>query len=237
MRHHLSLNRLFEIQERPCTDPGFGSYWTCNLNAPSGEKRPRKRGRHAQKDDAEDDRPAPKKKSTPRHAAKNTKMSEAPSTSILPDAGDDRSLRTCQVSSTRSSGDDEDAEMRSIGDSEEGVDEGQKVPAANNPFSLSLVTAFTTPVDRIASLENEMATLRRQCSDTTTLSLQLSDSLRETQAEISRAKGAVLETERMFEEESARRSEATRIAEEREISRRILEEELRSLRASMHDSM
>lgn len=127
--------------------------------------------------------------------------------------------------------------MRSIGDSEEGVDEGQKVPPANNPFSLSLVTAFTTPVDRIASLENEMATLRRQCSDTTTLSLQLSDSLRETQAEISRAKGAVLETERMFEEESARRSEATRIAEEREISRRILEEELRSLRASMHDSM
>ena len=27
------------------TDPGFGSYWTVNLDAPPGTKRPRKRGR------------------------------------------------------------------------------------------------------------------------------------------------------------------------------------------------
>lgn len=45
MRHHLSLNRLFERQPRPVTDPGFGSYWTVNLAAPPGTKRPRKRGR------------------------------------------------------------------------------------------------------------------------------------------------------------------------------------------------
>lgn len=45
VRHHLSLNRLFERQPRPATDPGFGSYWTVNLNAPPGTKRPRKRGR------------------------------------------------------------------------------------------------------------------------------------------------------------------------------------------------
>lgn len=45
MRHHLSLNRLFERQQRPATDPGFGSYWTVNLEAPPGTKRPRKRGR------------------------------------------------------------------------------------------------------------------------------------------------------------------------------------------------
>ncbi|ETW86676.1 hypothetical protein HETIRDRAFT_307860, partial [Heterobasidion irregulare TC 32-1] len=31
VRHHLSLNRLFERQPRPVTDPGFGSYWTVNL--------------------------------------------------------------------------------------------------------------------------------------------------------------------------------------------------------------
>ncbi|KAI0066549.1 winged helix DNA-binding domain-containing protein, partial [Artomyces pyxidatus] len=30
VRHHLSLNRLFERQPRPVTDPGFGSYWTVN---------------------------------------------------------------------------------------------------------------------------------------------------------------------------------------------------------------
>ncbi|KAG9314136.1 hypothetical protein JVU11DRAFT_4921 [Chiua virens] len=45
VRHHLSLNRLFERQPRPATDPGFGSYWTVNLSAPPGTKRPRKRGR------------------------------------------------------------------------------------------------------------------------------------------------------------------------------------------------
>ncbi|EPT03534.1 hypothetical protein FOMPIDRAFT_1115920, partial [Fomitopsis schrenkii] len=33
VRHHLSLNRLFERQPRPATDPGFGSYWTVNLDA------------------------------------------------------------------------------------------------------------------------------------------------------------------------------------------------------------
>ena len=46
MRHHLSLNRLFERQPRPPSDPGFGSYWTVNLDAPPGTKRPRKRGRN-----------------------------------------------------------------------------------------------------------------------------------------------------------------------------------------------
>lgn len=52
VRHHLSLNRLFERQPRPVTDPGFGSYWTVNLLAPPGTKRPRKRGR-ANKDAVE----------------------------------------------------------------------------------------------------------------------------------------------------------------------------------------
>ena len=41
----MSLNRLFERQPRPVTDPGFGSYWTVNLEAPPGTKRPRRRGR------------------------------------------------------------------------------------------------------------------------------------------------------------------------------------------------
>lgn len=40
------MNRLFERQPRPATDPGFGSYWIVNLDAPPGTKRPRKRGRN-----------------------------------------------------------------------------------------------------------------------------------------------------------------------------------------------
>lgn len=46
VRHHLSLSKLFERKAKPVTEPGFGSYWTVNLNAPPGTKRPRKRGRY-----------------------------------------------------------------------------------------------------------------------------------------------------------------------------------------------
>lgn len=44
MRHQLSLNRLFELEERPVSLPGQGGYWRVNLSAPPGTKRPRKRG-------------------------------------------------------------------------------------------------------------------------------------------------------------------------------------------------
>ncbi|KAJ7651678.1 hypothetical protein DFH06DRAFT_1094753 [Mycena polygramma] len=65
VRHHLSLNRLFERQPRPATDPGFGSYWTVNLAAPPGTKRPRKRGRpnkdaKPKKDDPPEEGPSTK---------------------------------------------------------------------------------------------------------------------------------------------------------------------------------
>ncbi|KAI0312988.1 hypothetical protein OF83DRAFT_1143441 [Amylostereum chailletii] len=65
VRHHLSLNRLFERQPRPVTDPGFGSYWTVNLDAPPGTKRPRKRGR-AQQRPPEQGVPGVKKRGRPR---------------------------------------------------------------------------------------------------------------------------------------------------------------------------
>lgn len=43
MRHNLSLNRCFEKESRPITEPGKGSYWTVNPNAPEGNRRIRKR--------------------------------------------------------------------------------------------------------------------------------------------------------------------------------------------------
>jgi len=65
VRHHLSLNLLFEREARPVTDPGVGSYWTVNLSAPPGTKRPRKRGRKDTIDDA-DPPPPPRKRGRPR---------------------------------------------------------------------------------------------------------------------------------------------------------------------------
>ncbi|KAG5720539.1 Forkhead box protein J3 [Termitomyces sp. T112] len=68
VRHHLSLNRLFERQPRPVTNPGFGSYWTVNLSAPPGTKRPRKRGR--QNKEGRNGSPLPpKKRGRPRKSA------------------------------------------------------------------------------------------------------------------------------------------------------------------------
>ncbi|KAJ7170146.1 hypothetical protein C8R46DRAFT_1091291 [Mycena filopes] len=71
VRHHLSLNRLFERQPRPATDPGFGSYWTVNLAAPPGTKRPRKRGRpnkdaQPKKNDAVEEGPSKPRRGRPR---------------------------------------------------------------------------------------------------------------------------------------------------------------------------
>lgn len=65
VRHHLSLNLLFEREPRPVTDPGVGSYWTVNLDAPPGTKRPRKRGRKDANDDS-DPAPPPRKRGRPR---------------------------------------------------------------------------------------------------------------------------------------------------------------------------
>ena len=47
VRHLLSLYRMFKKQPRPVQDPGFGSYWTVDISATPGTKRPRKRGRQA----------------------------------------------------------------------------------------------------------------------------------------------------------------------------------------------
>ena len=66
VRHHLSLNRLFERQPRPVTDPGFGSYWTVNLQAPPGTKRPRKRGRPQREVNGDSESVPVKKRGRPR---------------------------------------------------------------------------------------------------------------------------------------------------------------------------
>ncbi|EAU92528.2 hypothetical protein CC1G_06539 [Coprinopsis cinerea okayama7 len=90
VRHHLSLNRLFERQPRPVTDPGFGSYWTVNLSAPPGTKRPRKRGRGNKDANASQNNaaqigaaavasPAPIPASTPIHGPPSAVLHQGPS--------------------------------------------------------------------------------------------------------------------------------------------------------------
>ncbi|KAI5121298.1 hypothetical protein M0805_003767 [Coniferiporia weirii] len=70
VRHHLSLNRLFERQAKPVTEPGFGSYWTVNLDAPPGTKRPRKRGRQSKNIPASTCDPEPIRRGRPKKCPK-----------------------------------------------------------------------------------------------------------------------------------------------------------------------
>ncbi|EPQ60262.1 hypothetical protein GLOTRDRAFT_112955 [Gloeophyllum trabeum ATCC 11539] len=103
VRHHLSLNRLFERQPRPVTDPGFGSYWTVNLSAPPGTKRPRKRGR-TNKDVPPEAQPgAPKKRGRPRKSAQDDSVTGLPSFTTLAMSAD-RTLKKCKVSALRTGG-------------------------------------------------------------------------------------------------------------------------------------
>lgn len=78
VRHHLSLNRLFERQPRPATEPGFGSYWTVNLSAPPGTKRPRKRGR-SDKDLPDASNIAPTKRGRPQKTPESEDCTPRPS--------------------------------------------------------------------------------------------------------------------------------------------------------------
>lgn len=250
VRHHLSLNRLFERQTRPVTDPGFGSYWTVNLEAPPGTKRPRKRGRPAGKDTSEENPPAPtRKRGRPRKNPEAAPYPESPSIATLHPA--DRSLRTCQVSSVRTNGEDEDEEMLTPEDSEGSEDEYESeedmVPP-NHSSSMAGLNAFgmhapppSTRLSRVTgfseydnpsleALHNEIAGLRRQASEAVSVSLRLSDQLSDAQAETSRCKSSLRTAENMLEDECRRRKEAERMADEEGRLRRAAEDALRLLR-------
>lgn len=78
VRHHLSLSRLFERQERPASAPGHGSYWTVNLEAPPGTKRPRKRGRGKKEDSAEEGEVSTKKARSALNDTLNDTLDQGP---------------------------------------------------------------------------------------------------------------------------------------------------------------
>ncbi|KAG0702717.1 hypothetical protein DFH29DRAFT_920128 [Suillus ampliporus] len=248
VRHHLSLNRLFEKQPRPVTDPGFGSYWTVNLSAPPGTKRPRKRGRPTKATEESSNSVQQKKRGRPR---KSVDMS-SPLNSVT--AGSGRSMVPCNISAVRTGGSvhyegngEEDMDIGADGhemsEDEYESEEDMVVPphhqsslaglgafglneAPSRLLSPSTSRALITHSDKnlVDRLQIEMAGLRRQSADAISVSLKISDQLAEAQAEAARAKTTLRKVEAMLEEEVIKRREAEYLADQEAKLRRAAED-------------
>ena len=253
VRHHLSLNRLFEKQPRPVTDPGFGSYWTVNLAAPPGTKRPRKRGRTGKATEESSNSTQRKKRGRPR---KSVDVNSATVCS-------GRTTTPCKISAIRTRGneyDDENGEedadpggdVQQMSEDDYESEEDMVVPP-HHQSSLAGLGAFglneapsdflspstsrtTIPhsddnlVDR---LQIEMATLRRQSADAISVSLKISDQLAEAQAEAARAKTALRTVEGMLEEEVRKRREAEHLADQEAKLRRAVEDTIMRMQSQL----
>lgn len=255
VRHHLSLNRLFEKQPRPVTDPGFGSYWTVNLSAPPGTKRPRKRGRPTKAADESSNPTQQKKRGRPRKSIDLL----SPLNSLA--AGSGCSIPPCNISAVRTEGshhddgngeDDMDlgADVHEISEDEFESEEDMVVPPHQSSFaglgafglnespsrllSPSTSRALITHSDEnlVDRLQIEMAGLRRQSADAISVSVKISDRLAEAQAEAARAKTALRTVEAMLEAEVIKRREAEYLADQEAKLRRAAEDTIARMRQS-----
>ncbi|KAF9041847.1 hypothetical protein BDZ89DRAFT_981310 [Hymenopellis radicata] len=233
VRHHLSLNRLFERQPRPVTDPGFGSYWTVNLLAPPGTKRPRKRGRPNKEKEAA---LQAKKRGRPRNK-------EGPYGSPTTD----RSMHDEEDFDDEGQGTEED-EFESEEDASMQLDRRPPHSSQSHPHQTqsqypppaasSSMVRNPFPIDPsddaknnlIERLQIEVAGLRRQSAEAVSLSIRLTDQLAQAQGAESRAKASLRTLEFLLEEESRKRREAERDADEEADLRRGMEEQLKELR-------
>ncbi|KAF8445678.1 hypothetical protein L210DRAFT_3442085 [Boletus edulis BED1] len=260
VRHHLSLNRLFERQPRPVTDPGFGSYWTVNLSAPPGTKRPRKRGRTSkavsgpsQTDLAQSDQQ--KKRGRPRKPLSQRGTSAVPSTLSSPPPlvqGAISSMRTydhdseehterqgtshdCNDSEDEYESEEDMVMPRNHDPSASGLDVLGIHEAASRLYTSDRSHRVYSMADKgvIDRMQMEMAGLRRQAADAISVSLRISDQLSEAQAEAARTKAALRATENLLEEEGRKRRETERVAGEENRLRRVAEETIFRLQNQM----
>ncbi|KIK70629.1 hypothetical protein GYMLUDRAFT_51861 [Collybiopsis luxurians FD-317 M1] len=249
VRHHLSLNRLFERQPRPATDPGFGSYWTVNLSAPPGTKRPRKRGRgnKAAKTEGVAAVGAPSAgTSASSSASAALEVSASTSRRGRPRKELPHSMLKCEDMEGQDELMDCDEEAQTPHDGEmydAESDEGLLHPfdrrtsligLTNYPTSVPSSQSPLPPLDESSSkiierLECESAELRRQASDAVQLSIRLSDQLAQAHAEASKAKSELRSVEALLEQETTKRVEAEKVAEDETRLRREAEEVLHLL--------
>ncbi|KAJ3763432.1 hypothetical protein EV360DRAFT_78409 [Lentinula raphanica] len=247
VRHHLSLNRLFERQPRPATDPGFGSYWTVNLSAPPGTKRPRKRGRGNKTPKSDTTAvasgsgsnvntntntpavPEPLASASPPRRGRPRKELSLPPVKCEDVEGQDE-LMACdegaQTPRDEEMYDESDEELLHPFDRRSSL-----IGLTNYPTSVPSSQSRLPPPDEssnriIERLESESAELRQQASDAVQLSIRLTDQLAQAHDEALRAKSALRSVEALLEEEVIKRLEAERIADDETRLRKEAEEAL-----------
>ncbi|GBE77427.1 predicted protein [Sparassis crispa] len=254
VRHHLSLNRLFERQPRPATDPGFGSYWTVNLDAPPGTKRPRKRGR-ANKEVPPGGAPvASTSQKRVKHQKSKEMQEKLPEPTYSPIATlrpvDSRSFSQTSTARAKAQYDDDDDMDYASGDGTHPSDDYESdddipfqfdprvsstSPLGTYPSRSVLHGAFSSygsqehPEVVVERLNLELAGLRRQSRDAVSANLRLSDQLAEAQAESRRTRTALRAAEARLEEEIRRRRQAEHAAHEEAHLRREAEDALMML--------
>ncbi|KAI0283423.1 hypothetical protein BGY98DRAFT_952344 [Russula aff. rugulosa BPL654] len=240
VRHHLSLNRLFERQPRPVTDPGFGSYWTVNLQAPPGTKRPRKRGRPQREVNDDPESGPAKKRGRPRKVpeTESRRQIEHSCLATLPVPSADHVSALLGVSTARTGSrhlhddEDEDHVTRSeLGASWRSINmHPTPSPSRGKLRQVQDDTlSEVMPENIIDHLKVQMGLLRRQTSEARSEAANMAQRLQQCQAEASRAKGALRAAEEMLELEVQRREDAERLAEEEARMRKLVEDELRIL--------
>ncbi|KAJ7459182.1 hypothetical protein B0H11DRAFT_2060699 [Mycena galericulata] len=251
VRHHLSLNRLFERQPRPATDPGFGSYWTVNLAAPPGTKRPRKRGRpnkdgQPKKDDKVDEagykprRGRPRKEDSPvPMAIADSAMSIEPSVQV--DDEEDLDMLTYEdrdelVDELDPSEQEEECESEEKLQILHPFERRQSLPSltpydSSSGFHISPSEPLIIDTDDIVErLQMEMADLRRQSAESHAASVRLTDQLARARSDTSTAQAALAAVEMKLRDETTKRRQAERAAEDAIKLRRAAEEALQSIR-------
>ena len=261
VRHHLSLNRLFERQPRPVTDPGFGSYWTVNLEAPPGTKRPRKRGRPQRGVDGDAETAPAKKRGRPRKvpAAENGRQAGHPYIATLPIPSGDHMSAHMSVSSMRTgnrrSYEHEDHttpfELSAAWRGEEEEFESEDDGDGDDPPRRPTTPAYDRAVTIRLSPSPSRGKLRQLHSDSIPdafpeniidhLKIQMGMLRRqasEAQSEAAsmaqqllESKAAQKATEDRLDAEVLRRKEAERLADEEARMRRAIEDELRTMQS------
>ncbi len=258
VRHHLSLNRLFERQPRPVTDPGFGSYWTVNLEAPPGTKRPRKRGR-PKRDVNDDAESAPaKRRGRPRKApeTENGRQAGHPHIATLPIPSGDHMSAHMSVSSTRTgkrrSCEHEDEDRTApfeLGAAWRGEEEFESEDDGDDPPQRPTTPAYDRAVTIRLSPSPSRGTLRQPHCDSVPdafpeniidhlkiqmgmLRRQASEARSEAASmaqQLLESRAALKATEDRLEAEVLKRKEAERLADEEARTRRAIEDELRTM--------